>query len=361
MDEQYPFLGALVDTRSEEEKKGDYGFVELTTSAAPVNWQEKPESKWRKFLDQNQNGSGSCVAQTIRKLAQILFWLKTGIMVNFSATWIYQFRSNKPGGGMIGVEAFEIWRNKGVGLEQFTPSELMSDAQMDATKIEPYMIEVAKVFALSNHIGGVNGDFEAVASIIQQTGKGVMVWFYFNGAEWSPKIPVILDPSLNLYADSTSRHSVAAVDFTLVNGKKYLIIEDSALFGGITRRLISEEFFKARNWFVRYPMQFKFDDQTQVNPNKPKHIFTQTLSFIALDKNGNISNPFLNKQQEADVKKLQDILRYEGVFPANVSSTGYFGAITLKSVKTFQAKHGLVADGLVGKLTIGVLNQLYGA
>lgn len=354
-----PFLGANIDTRTEEQKAKDIHIVETVASIAEVFWTEKPESAWRKFPDQDQNGSGSCVANTIKKLACVLFWLKTGVTQVFSATSIYTNRSNKPEGGMIGVESFEIWKEKGITLEAFAPSERMGDTQMDAIKIEQYAKDVAKVFCLSNHIGGTNGDFEAVASIIQQTGKAVMVWFYFTPEEWSPKIPVIISQGLTI--QSGARHSVAAVDFTLIDGKKYIIIEDSAHFGGITRRLISEEFFKARNWFVRYPMQFKFDDQTPNPIGRPRHTFIQSLSFIPLTPQGTISNVPLNTIQENDVKFLQDILRYEGLFPTNIASTGYFGATTLKAVKDFQAKHSLFADGKVGKLTIGVLNQLYGA
>lgn len=364
--------GAAIDTRPVEKQQKDIYQGELVASVAPVNWVEKKPgtSDWRSFEDQDQDGSGSCVAQTVKKLAQILLWLKEKVLVSFSATSIYIERSNKPDGGMIGVEAFDIWKNKGITLEALVPSQKMSDAQMDAAKIEEYEKRIGEVFKIDGHVGIANGDFEAIASTIQQTGKGIMVWFYFTSAEWSPEYPVVKTPTLTI--PTGSRHSVAAVDFGLIKGKKYLKIEDSAKFGGRTVRYVSEEWFKARNWFNRYPMNFKFQtgavDPVTPTPGKPSYTFTKPLVFIPLDSKGNISNEALHKAQEADVRKLQDILRYDGVFPANVSSTGYYGATTARAVYDYQKKYAVASaselDSLqgrrVGEKTIASLNKNYG-
>lgn len=360
--------GAAIDTRTDEQKLKDINYVELFATAQPVNWVEKPEAQWRKFPDQDQNGSGSCVAQTIKKLAGVLLWLKEGVFVRFSATHIYQRRSNKPSSGMMGVEAFDFWK-QGITLDDLFKSEQMTDAQMDALKIEKYEEDVGKVFAIGGHVGLNNGDFEMVASTIQATGKAIMVWFFFTGSEWSPLIPVVQDQNLTI--STGLRHSVAAVDFFLVNGKKYILIEDSAHFGGITRRLISEEFFKARNWFVRYPMNFQFQDQTQPQPApvdpKPHYSFKKVLEFIPLNSKGYISNIPKHEAQKADVVALQDILRYEGTFPKNVSSTGYYGATTARAVLAFQRKYSVASAAelnslqgrRVGEKTLAKLNQLY--
>lgn len=374
MPEQYNNQGALIDTRPEEKKLRDYTIKEAVASVAVVNWQEKPESSWRKFPDQNQDGSGSCVAQTTRKLAGILLWLKDGIFLALSATSIYQPRSTKPSSGMIGVEAFDIWKNQGISLEALIPSQNMNDAQMDAVKVPDYAKKVGEVFKIGGHLGIDNGDFETVASVIQQTGKGIMSWFYFTPEEWSRQIPVIIDKNLDCYAPSTARHSVADVEFTLVNGKKYIIIEDSAHFGGLTRRLISEEFFKARNFFNRYPMNFAFDDKTapvvpEVIPApKPLHTFVFPLEFIPNDPiTGKVVDPLKDSRQKVDVVALQEILKYEGLFPTNVASTGYYGSMTAKAVLAFQRKYRVASEAeltklkgeYVGEKTRAKLNELY--
>ena len=251
---------------------------------------------------------------------------------------------------MMGVEAFDIWMNNGLPLEQLTPSEKMSDAQMDAIQVEQYEKDIAKVFAVGGHIGVNNGDFDTVASVIQTTGKAVMTWFFFTAEEWGREIPVIIDPNLTI--QSGLRHSVAAVDCFLVNGKEYLLIEDSAHFAGFTYHLISREFFNARNWFTRYPMSFKFQEQTQITP-KPQYTFTVPMVF------GETSD---------DIKALQNILKYEGLFPLNTSSTGYYGAITAKAVLQWQVKNAAapleelnqLQGRRVGSKTIKKLNEIYG-
>lgn len=344
--------GAVIDNRTEEEKLKDHMFEEIVATANAVEWKEKAKSQWRRFADQDQDGSGSCVAQTIKKLAKVLAKLSK-YDLDLSATSIYQRRSNKPDSGMIGIEAFEIWRTKGISLEGMVPSQKMSDAQMDAQEIKPEADQVAEVFKIGNHVGINSGDFETVASVIQTTGKAVMVWFYFTGSEWSKEIPVI--ENANLDKSDALRHSLPAVDFFLFGGKKYLLIEDSAHFGGWTYHLISEEFFKARNWFARYPMNYKFNDQTQPQPpdetpsNKPKYTFNVDLQF---------------GMKNADVVALQNVLKFEGFFPVNTDSTGYFGAITKKGVQKYQDKYNIahVGDagyGRVGPKTRENLNKIY--
>lgn len=375
------FLGALIDDRPAEAQLKDINFVELVAEAAPVNWKEKKDSEWRRFTEQNQDGSGSCVAQTIKKLAEVNLYLKEGIHLEFSATPIYAARSNRPGGGMIGVEAFDIWKRDGITLEKLVPSYKMTDKQMDEAKVEEYEKNVGKVFSIAGHVGVPLKSIDEVASIIQQTGKAVMVWFYFTSSEWGQLVPTVKVPNLDLYANATARHSVAAVDFGLRNGKKVLRVEDSAHFGGFKEHYITEEFFIARNWFARYSMNFVFQDNSQPvppspvpvppapTPGKPRHTFTKPLEFIALNPNGQIGNLALHEAQKADVMKLQDILRYEGLFPANVASTGYYGATTAKGVYNYQVKHAVAPlaelnaivpkGGRVGNKTIASLNSRY--
>ncbi|PJN88372.1 peptidoglycan-binding protein [Bacillus sp. mrc49] len=52
----------------------------------------------------------------------------------------------------------------------------------------------------------------------------------------------------------------------------------------------------------------------------------------------------------SDVKELQELLMTKGVFPYH-EETGYYGPITKASVKKFQVKSGLKADGIAGTKT----------
>jgi peptidoglycan hydrolase-like protein with peptidoglycan-binding domain len=63
--------------------------------------------------------------------------------------------------------------------------------------------------------------------------------------------------------------------------------------------------------------------------------------------------------RNSSVLMLQKCLKYEGVFPMKVEPTGYFGVLTVQSVKLFQATNGIIQTGNVGSLTRAKLNELF--
>lgn len=353
------FLGALEDTRTQEQKEKDRHFVEAVAFASQVIWTEK--TKIRKFLVRDQGQAGSCVAQTTAKLQEILYFNKTGEFVPFSATSIYEYRSNKPTGGMIGVEAFDIWRKQGITLESILRSQNMSgDTEIDNIPITNLAKDTSRVFSIDGYLQAPF-DIDTIAGIIENTKKGVMVWFRFSSSEWSREMPVIQ----GTYAPLA--HSVTAVDYTIHNGKKCLVIEDSAHFGGIAVRYISEEWITpTRMMFCGYPLNMKFITDTTPTPVIGKHIFTKPLEFIPLTILGQISDTTKHTSQKDDVVCLQDILKKEGVFPTNFASTGYYGSQTCKAVLLFQQKYAIdtpqnllqLGGRRVGQLTLDKLNSL---
>ena len=338
--------GALIDDRLPEVQAKDFTFEEIVAQVDPVNWVQKDPKDWRTFPIFDQDGSGSCVAQTAAKLLGINYWLKNGTYVHFSATHIYQRRSNKPGGGMIATNCFDIMR-EGTTLEALVPSQDMNDKEMDGIEIPEYKEDVGEIFKIKNYVSIASGDIDKIASIIQKTGKGVMVWFYFKHNEWGKDVPEVKYPDLK--RGDASRHSVSAVDFTLYNGKKALIIEDS--WGPGTgkggRRIITEDFFNQRNWFAGYALDFTFVEAEEEG-TKPRFIFKKNLYYTSKVSYG-----------DHDVIALQNCLKYLGLFPKNVSSTGYFGALTKKAVQDFQTSQKITADGIVGPVTRAKLNTIF--
>ncbi len=337
--------GALLDTRPPEAKAKDWTQKEVLASAANIQWVEKSPTSWRKFPIFQQDGSGSCVMQTQCKEMGIMRSLADGTYVHFSVADGYQRRANRPGAGMGSDDARKI-ASQGITLEVLAPSQNMSDAQLDATVVEPYKREVGSVFAVPNHLA-LNKSIDAVASTIQATGKGVMVWFYFLIDEWTDR-PNVTHFGLDLVAQDTLRHSVTAVDFTMQGNEKCLIIEDSwgSSFGMAGQRVITEKFFNERNWLADYLVNFKFQQQTT---QKPIHKFYTDLQL---------------GDNNADVKALQDCLKWDGHFPTNADSTGLFGQITLKAVQSFQVKYGIAKAGdagygRVGPKTRAALNGIF--
>lgn len=351
-----PFLGALIDDRPEAEKEKDYLFSEIVMTPDPVDWTEKVYT--RRFPIFDQDGSGSCVAQTVAKMAGVMYAEKNaGDYVHFSATHVYQRRMNRPRPGMIGIDAMNIARDS-ITLEELVPSQRMTDEQMDGVEIPDYKDRVGEIFKFGNYVTVAPRDIDTIASIIQRTGKAVMVWFYFRSSEWKRAMPEVKYPDLDLYASTTARHSVTAVDFTLLpNGKKALIIEDSwGTDTGIEgQRIIDEDFFKARNYFACYALNFDFENPYD---GKPGGHFEKTLEW----------SPTVTYDE--DVVDLQNILKYEGMFPANVQSSGYYGSITAKAVLEWQLKFMKDYPGapdslielkgrIVGPATRARLNEMY--
>lgn len=340
--------GALLDNRTNEEKESDILFEEIVATTQDVKWMEKPEASWRKFKEQNQSTSSSCVAQSTRKYLGIMFQVNEGgEYIDFSATDIYQRRTNKPQEGMIGVDALKI-AGDGVTLNALVQSDNMTEAQMNSYKIAEYKKQVGKIFKAGEPITLPIRDIDTVASVIQKTGKGVVLFFYFTREEWSKKVPTINDKLLSIRGYITLRHAVTAVDFTLYGGKKALIIEDSSHFGGISRRVITEDFFKVRNYFAGYTMNFKFGEFTEI-PQHLKYTFTKDLEYKS------------HYQVEEDVKKMQNILKHEGVFPLNIASSGWYGPVTVKAVKDLQSKYGMLASGTFNGVTRDFINNKYKA
>lgn len=322
------------DLRTPAEKAKDFLQTEFVASAAPVEWKEKKEADWRSFPIQQQFFTSKCVAFTTAKLALINYWLKTKENLLFSPNTIYDYRSNKPSEGMVGDDAFSIWRDKGIGLEAVAPSNQTQEG--DPFSISLFAKEVAKGFKLGNWITIPEKDFDRVASTIQTTGKGIMGWFFFTSREWSPQFPIIKDSLSNPYVSNANRHSVSVTDFGLIGGKQYLRIEDSAKFGNINVRYVSREFFQARNFLSKYPMSFNYEEGgTVIEPTLPK------------------------PRYDGSVVSLQNCLKFEGLFPTNVDSTGVFGPITTRAVKDFQKKWGIEQVGIVGPKTTKKLKELY--
>lgn len=347
-----PGTGALLDTRTDEQKQTDIQFAEIVSDAAVVSWPTKAASAWRSFVAFNQTSCDACVAFSMAKILGVMQYLKNGVFVVFSPGDIYRRRSNVGSEGMNSTDPYYI-AAQGVTLDAILPSQNLTEEQINTLQVPEYTQEVGRVFKVQNPKAIVLpvGDIDAIASVIQQTGKAVMVWFYFTSREWSNagtvgvgyNVPKLMDSLAGAYDANSLRHSVVAVDFTMYGGKKALIVEDSAWFGGFNRRIITEDFFNARNFFAGYPMNFA---QVKVANALPKYTFKTSLQFIPWDDANNApANQVLNAAQLADVKALQLALQSmtnsKGItyFPTNVAATGYYGALTASAVYAWGCDH----------------------
>jgi hypothetical protein len=316
-----------IDNQTPEQKVKNYSLSEVCLAPAPVIWLEKDQSQWKKLPTiRNQDGSGSCVCQTYATELSILFEQKYGVWVDFSSTFPYQMRSQPMVSGCNSTDVYSIFPKLGSLFENYMPSMLMSDSQMMAVKKENYYNDLAKTFKVARI--ELPLDFETVASTIQATGKGVMIWVKFHPEEWTD-MPTVGTKS------PTSGHSITAIDYFLQDGKKYLLIVDSwgknyAIQG---YRLISEEYFNARCFLCSYLKTFEVQDNDTI-PEKPKF--------------------------DGSIMSAQKCFKWEKLFPANVPEVDNWGNITRTACIAFQKRYNITpALGNFGPLTKAKLREIY--
>jgi len=317
------FTGCLEDTRTADAKLKDW--QKDVALSILIKWEEKEFGSFRTFGIRNQNGGGTCVMQTCDLICGIENFLEEGKFIEFSAD-LYNFRSNASA-GMIGVNALELLKNKGLTLEVLLPSMEMNEAQIAELKRSVSDNEIAKIFRINDY-WQLPFNVDAIASIMETgrkngVAKPVMVWFAFPRTEWTSM------PQIGTNNTDIVRHSVTAVEYGMMNGKKGLFIQDSwglhnSTVNGL--RFISEEYMKARMIFCAYVNDLNNDWQ-----NKPEVVIERPVLRIG--------------SKGDDVKKLQRLL------VAGLEIDGDFGTKTYGAVTRFQWKNGLLQDGVVGRLT----------
>jgi hypothetical protein len=323
------FTGANLDNRSAAEKANDIHFSEIVGTANAVAWAEKYPDKIRKFPDLNQFYTNMCGAFALAKSLGIMFFQKYGVFINFFPPDIYQRRVNK---GVPGMMLYDMMRiaAEGVTLTQFFNANYTNDSQAEGISIEQWHRDVGKVFSVKGDVV-VPIDIDVIASVIQTTGKAPIGMTWFLSPEWSVERPTILNRLLGVSDPSSLRHFTCYPDFTLINGVKHIVTEDSAWFGGLKRRYLSEDWIKNRIVEIRYPMSFKF-------------------AVGAGDK------PTYDGQT---IISAQKCLRYEGFFPTNIDYAENVGSFTRQALKLFQQKYALAVTQQLDTATKKKLAMLY--
>ena len=317
------FTGCLPDTRTKKEKEKDW-HKDLAMSGV-VNWVEKDFGDIKTFPVRNQGGSGTCVMQTCALICGIENFLEEGKFIEFSVD-LYNFRINKDSAGMTGVNALDLLKNKGLTLEILLPSMNMGESQIAKLKRSISDDEIAKIFRIKDY-WQLPFNLEQIATIMENgrkngVAKPLMVWFMFPRKEWTA-IPKLSNSNYDMV-----HHSVTAIDYGILNGKRGLFIQDSwglhnSTEGGL--RFISEDYLK-RMTFCAYVNDLPNDHE------ETQSMFTRILRYGSRGE---------------DVKNLQKLL--------SLNADGIFGRQTERAVKNFQKENGLVADGIVGAKTIAIL------
>lgn len=323
----------IEDLGTPEQKAKLFQIEELVSAPAAVSLGKTDPSRWKIWPKRDQDGSSSCVFQARAKAAGILQELATGEFVEYSAA-DYRKRSNAPSEGAFPIEAFELWRKDGIGLEALEPSQDIGEKAINETKQTEFEKKVAGMSSIDAYYGIPERNFDLIVSTLKATGKPIPIGMFGTSKEWSRDIPTILNPDLTA-GSAPVRHEICATpNFGIYEGQEGFTIEDSwgsAGIGGTGVRWITRAFFEKRNYIAGLvPTTFKTYQDIGVVPAKPRVKLTRDLEY---------------GDEGADVQALQSVLKYEGFFPANHEGSIYYREITQRGVEAYQKAHAIVKDG----------------
>lgn len=316
--------GLIPDPRLASDKELDYLHEEIAGAPAPVY--KTGMLNLNQYPDESQYHTSSCIAHGTTMAA-------TKGSPRLSKMFVYRSRFNFPNEGMWLQNAGDILKNSGsclyINLPTPDTEETANNIVISGTEKE----EAAKN-KIGNYVQMQSPDIDKIAAVVSQ-GTPVSIIIYATYQEWAKSYPSLEDnPNFNT---APIRHCVCVVDAFTDNGQKYLKIQDSAWFGGMSVRYLSETFIKTRCYGSLY-----FTKLSPGTGTRPDHIFNVDM------KTGD---------DNEEVKWLQKRLMFEGTFPLVQEATGYFGGITLKAVMDYQKVHGLPWTGFCGPMTRQKLNN----
>ena len=338
------------DRRSEDEKKKDWIHEEVASSSnQSFNDSLFPSQIYQATIQQeDQQHVNDCVPSS----QCFAIELQKYNSPKLSREFLYRLRSNYPDAGVYPQENAQRLRDIGTCIYDMAPNQ---EQEWEANQLN--ITEDMYINAFNNRIVNfliiTDISIDTLANISYSC--PIVICIYATVDEWSKEWVEPTSKTVTL-SNAKVRHSITIFpksSFTK-DGKKWITIGDSAYFGGLFHRYLSEDFINQRVYNALYFTRVEFNDT-----DKPKLKFgNKTLSF---------------GMKNLSVAKLQKCLQYEKLFPTQshmqpFQPTGYFGGLTLKAVKDFQIKYKndiLVPAGLkeptgvVGKYTIKKLNELF--
>ena len=343
--------GVLLDMRDDYEKGKDFLHEEVAMGFEPYVWEERP-AKASYYYPYNQSSSLSCVAGggaiTLEKFDGTVPSRKD----------IYVRRINYPSGGMVLTDLFKIICS-GVADEGLVVSQGLGETAMNTRyPVTDEMVKSRTRNKAGTYITIKNcSDIDTIASVSKHVPVVAFWYFDVNGEEWWKPYPGVKFNFQSHVAPGVTRHQVAIVDAILIDGKKYLVGQDTAGIGsGVGTysniRYISEEMVSKRLYAAGYAIDDDMLPPPVIAPVRPKYANSQPLR-------AGMSGPI--------VMALQSVLIHEGLLKI-ARPTGIFGGLTRKAVIALQEKYraeiltpaGLSSGtGYVGTLTNRFLNKKY--
>lgn len=345
------FTGLIDDPRSDAEKRLDWLHEERTPQAAATDPFGNTKLTDTKFPVENQWQTSSCVPHGVGLALAIERKLDTNLYARLAQLFAYRLRSNYAQAGCWLQDIFAQYRTYGAPLFTTSPTRPgETEQEANALILTTKLYQEAEIYRGGAYFQlETPNDIDEVATIASR-GHGVPILIYATYDEWSKEMPTLDIPNLAQQDPrAVVKHCVSVhpnSGFT-EHGKRYVSIQDSAWFGGLHFRHLSEDFIAARVFGAGYW------DTVQLlgSANYPKHRFTRVLTY---------------GMNNSEVAWMQRLFIAEGFLP-NDCATGYFGGMTLGALHAFQNKYAdeiLVPIGLdaptdvFGSMSIAKANRL---
>lgn len=338
----------------------DYPWQEIGRALPPFNWEKGYDAETKiasaigdpsfKLKAKDQNGSGSCGGQAWSYQGAAHKAIARKVFDERSAKYLYS-QTFMPPMGSDGRTNAKLYCSQGIGAEALTPSYengyAPSEAFMErSADITPEARESAKNdvgLSFSLVTGTINDYAQALAA-----NDGIIFLIRgSNNGTWGslkPKPPVI--------GEMTWAHWIWNAKAFLKNGIKTIKFLNSWGWnvGEDGWQELDEEYFTAK---------------TGMGPAIPygwTHLFNPNPATV-FHHNFKINLHFGDENDE--VQALQTALQVDGVFPAGIKPTHYYGDITRQAVLKFQIKYAIPNASSpygrdVGPLTRAQLNKLFG-
>lgn len=361
MDSTTPkFLGVVKDDRTAEEKEFDIIDTEFigTDAQVPSYFATQEEaSKFVNFFPKlNQLYTSSCMIHGHGLTTVIYDAIKNNRpAIVLAPIFNYRQRVNFPSPGMIQYDVQNLTINPGIipFAELPTPQE---ETDANAVVITADMKKnVVIVDGTWVNLGNPK-NIDAIAIVTNTFGLAATIILWASEAEWSGSVVDVLDPSVT-EANAYVQHNVTVLPQSAYKdstGKRWVAIQDSAWFGGLNTRWVSENFISQRIVASDYLIGITSNNRPT---EKPAHTFTKTLTYGMTDA--------------VEVTALQKMLQYLGFLATEVNGTpvpyGYYGGMTKQAVLAFQNAHpeeiltpnGLTTgNGYFGPSTMSYMNTL---
>ena len=331
-------------------KQTDYRIEELFAALPAFNWRPLVDPK-PLFPMKQQDGSSSCVCQSISKALGVLEYYENGGYRDLSPRFIYAQRPNTPQAGMIFRDGLDIAIKQGAPLESLLPSYGKGETEMNGlADLKEDAKQIAQVYKGKNY-AYCDSTFDTIASLLEQK-VPVVIGIKGSNAGWSNPPNGIVRPPRTF--ESIWYHGLVIVpegkngkNCGIINGKKAFVFDNSwgddwALNG---QGIITEDYPILWNYnLLNLPDNWR--DAVPESIAKPKHRFDVALGY------GMKNNP--------EVVLLQQALKWLGMFPKDTPMTGNYYSITSKAVETFQTTYGISVNGNVGIATMAKLSEIFG-